>query len=112
MILSSSTPEGWADVPAVVEKYAEVLSLYSKAHAVTLELEASLKLAGYHAWFGRKIQALDLLMHAHALSTECSTQERVIRFCPFYSNLSPFLIPTFVGDRSSYAVPSPGFAGD
>jgi hypothetical protein len=32
---------------------------------------------GYHAWFGRKVQALELLMHAHALSSECSTQERV-----------------------------------
>lgn len=77
MILSASTTEGWADVPAVLDKYAEVLSLYAKMHAVTLELEASLRLAGYHALFDRKIQALDLLMHAHALSTECSTQERV-----------------------------------
>jgi hypothetical protein len=46
MVMSASTTGTWADVPGVDEKYAEALSLYAKSHAVTLELEASLKLAG------------------------------------------------------------------
>ena len=55
MIMSASTTEAWADVPAVDEKYAEALGLYAKSHAVTLELEASLKLAGTHT--ARKLRS-------------------------------------------------------
>jgi hypothetical protein len=62
----------------IIEKYGDVLLHYSRSHAVLLELEASLKLARCHAVAKRKTMAVELLMHAHSLSADCSTQERIL----------------------------------